>query len=66
MPLDGCHGDELARCVDNDNEVLYRQQQKVEQWQQCVQEFTQAELEDVQLILEAIERHIRYPYNPSV
>ena len=46
-------------CVNNDIEVLRRQIRKVRRWQHNAQPFSEEDVDDLQLIISAIERHLR-------
>lgn len=45
-------------CAVNDNEVLSRQLRKLERWRQCEVGFTPDDLDDLELIVGAIECHV--------
>ena len=47
----------FQNCADNDIEVLRRQLRKVRRWQQSLEEFFDEDVDDLHLIVSAIERH---------
>ena len=52
----------IQQCADNDCEVLRRQLRKVRRWQQSLESFCDEDVDDLHLIISAIDRHIRYQY----
>ncbi|ELU02806.1 hypothetical protein CAPTEDRAFT_227579 [Capitella teleta] len=50
-------------CAQNDVEVLERQLQRLQRWQNMAEEFKKDDIEDVEQVVSAIERHIKSSLN---
>ncbi|ELU02807.1 hypothetical protein CAPTEDRAFT_212953 [Capitella teleta] len=50
-------------CAQNDVEVLERQLQRLQRWQNMAEEFKKDDIEDVEQVVSAIERHINHALN---
>lgn len=49
----------VKECAENDIEVLERQLQRLLRWQKMAEEFKKEDLEDVEQVVSAIQRHIK-------
>ena len=47
-------------CEDNDTDVLARQVEKIAKWRRCKNDFTIEDLENMETVVSAMERHLRF------